>query len=843
MLRTIIKILQHRLFISLVVSVIIIFFIPNVFDKYIAKQEQVTISNFSKDYSFFIDINHDGYSECYEFSHDKLGNKEAFNLMSFTGGNISVLNLSDLILPRSVVGFSDFNHNQVPELDYLSYRNDSIFFNIYENKLIENKNEIETETSFFKKRFVVKGNLYNKVLDIISDSIRFADLNNDGFDEAIFNLEAGFTLQPRTIFAYDIKNDSLWSMPREGTMVLDFIPYDINRDKKPELLLTTYSPNNIYPTEIIEKFKGSSNPDSLRLYNYFKNFIFDYGDNNPWLMVLNSQLNFLFEPDSFPAGFGYINTIPFRIKDKTYILAKYENKNDTALQPKLILYDVNGKKIKEKELHKTIERLNFSFFKYHSDYSDIRIIDNTKGVIYQISPDLELINPVKHFKGYNANILKAIDINGDGNEEFLFLSDNSEKFLITQNDFSFPISISVPNDRKGIKAITVKKQGHGKPSLLALQFNKVLYLFSYTKNPFYFLKYFIYTGIFIFVFLFIFSVQKINARKLEKENRHLENEVKKRTHEIFEKNQRLNEFIKIVSAKNHEINLQNQQLKEFRQEITNSIDYSKYIQDSVLSKIDTLTNEFPKSFLIFLPRDIVSGDFYWWKKINNIFYIAISDCTGHGVPGAFMSLLGITYLEQTILNEKIHQPHQILNNLRQKIITALKQTGKPDEQFDGMDMVLLRINMETNTVHFSGAHNSIYVVTKNDFFGANSNLRNNMRIKADKKGDISFIEIKGDRMPVAIHQKMHEFSEYSLRIQAGDEIFAFTDGYYDQFGGKHGKKIKLAPIKTILFDNYGKPATEQKRTLLNYLQTWRKNNPDDKKFEQIDDITVFGIKF
>jgi len=825
------------------VSAIIIFFLPNIFEKYIAKQEQVTISNSSENYSFFVDIDNDGYSECYEFSHDRLGNKEAFNLLNSTGGNIAVLNLSDFLLPRSVIGFSDFNHNKIPELDFLSYQKDSIFINIYEYDISKNKGQAKTTSVFFKRKFITKGNLYNGVLDIISDSIRFADLNHDGYDEAIFNLEAGFTFQPRSIFAYDIKNDSMWSMPKEGTMILNFIPYDINNDKKPELLLTTYSPNNIYPPEQIKQLGESSNPDSIRLYHYFKNFVFDYGDNNPWLMVLNSHLNFLFKPDSFPAGFAYINTLPFKINNKTYILAKYENKDDTTLTTKLLLYNESGKKIKENNLYKSIERMNFNFFRFNNNYSDIRIIDNIKGIIYKISPDLKLVDPIKSFKGYNSNIIKAIDINGDNRKEFLFTSNNSENILITQSDFSFPTTISVPNDRQGLKAITIKKQGHNKPPLLALQFNKVLYLFSYTKNPLYPLKYIIYLGIYFIIFLFIFFVQKINAKKLEKENLRLENEVKKRTHKISEQNNRLNEFIKIVSTKNIEIGTQNQQLIEFRKEITYSIDYAKYIQDAILPKMETLTNEFPESFLIYLPRDIVSGDFYWWKKIENKFYLAISDCTGHGVPGAFMSLLGITYLQQAILLEGVKKPHLILNNIRKKIITALKQTGKPDEQFDGMDMILLQIDRETNTIQFSGAHNPIYIITENNFFAANPELQNHPRIKADKKGNISFIEIKGNRMPVAIYQKMHDFTEYTIKIQKGDEILSFTDGYYDQFGGKNSKKIKLSPIKTILFDSYHDSLDYQKQTLIEYLDYWKTRHLKAEQTSQIDDITVLGIKF
>ncbi|HIE16478.1 MAG TPA: hypothetical protein EYP69_06100, partial [Bacteroidales bacterium] len=525
----------------------------------------------------------------------------------------------------------------------------------------------------------------------------------------------------------------------------------------------------------------------------------------------------------FPIGYGYVNTKPFKIKDKTYILAKYENKNDIHIEPKLMLFDLYSNKFKEKKLQKNTERLNFAFLNYNKSFADIRIIDESKKMIYKISPDLTLTDPIKTFEGYHSNVTCTIDIDRDNNKELLFLSNDLEKILITRNDFSFPVIISIPNNHQGIKAITIKKRGPNLPPLLAIQFSRVLYLFSYTKNPLYFFKYLIYLGIFIFTYLLIYLLQKINSVKLEKEKQQLELEIRKRTLDISEKNKHL---------------------KEFKKEITLSIDYAKYIQDSIFPKQESLIEIFKESFLIFLPRDIVSGDFYWWTKVDNSIYLSVSDCTGHGVPGAFMSILGITYLQQTIMIEDVKKPALILNNLRQKIIRALKQTGEPNEQYDGMDMILLQIDQKTNTVYFSGAHNSIYVVTENDFFAYNLSLKNSHQVRVEKKGKIFFIEIKGDRMPVAIYKKMDDFSEVRIKVKKGDTIYSFTDGYYDQFGGTYGKKIKLAPIKTMLINNYYDSMTYQKQSLLDYLQYWKENHHlKTKQFDQIDDITILGIKF
>ncbi|HIE15942.1 MAG TPA: hypothetical protein EYP69_03345 [Bacteroidales bacterium] len=267
-MKTILKILQHRIFIAILLSLILIITIPFNFKKYIAKKEQVTISGSNLNYTFFVDINNNSYSEYYEFNHDKLGNREFFNLLNHSGGIISVLNLQDFLLPRSVIGFNDFNHNQIPELNFLSFNADSIFLNIYEVKLLDQNKTNQVDTIiYFKRKFISTAHYYNDVLDIVSDSIRFADLNNDGFDEAILNLEAGFSLQPRRIFAYDIKHDSLWAMPREATMILDFIPYDLNHDNIPEILLTTYSPNNAFPENIIKEFKKETIDENSRQPN------------------------------------------------------------------------------------------------------------------------------------------------------------------------------------------------------------------------------------------------------------------------------------------------------------------------------------------------------------------------------------------------------------------------------------------------------------------------------------------------------------------------------------------------------------------------------------------------
>jgi serine phosphatase RsbU (regulator of sigma subunit) len=291
----------------------------------------------------------------------------------------------------------------------------------------------------------------------------------------------------------------------------------------------------------------------------------------------------------------------------------------------------------------------------------------------------------------------------------------------------------------------------------------------------------------------------------------------------------------ILEQKNEEISAQRDEIEaqrdlaaqqrdliiEQKEEITASIHYAYRIQSVVIPSPEQFQGLVSDYFIMYKPRDIVSGDFYWISKEGNKLIMLAADCTGHGVPGALMSMLGIAFLNDIIIKDNTTSPSDILNKLREKIIKALQQKGMDasirgggiDSVRDGMDVAILSIDTETNTMEFAGANNPLYIIKNNEL-----------------------IEIKGNKMPVAIHLKMEPFTSHSMEVQKGDTIFVFSDGFADQFGGPEGKKYKYSAFKQLLLDNNHKTMEEQKAVLEKVFVDWKGN------FDQIDDVLVVGIR-
>jgi len=262
--------------------------------------------------------------------------------------------------------------------------------------------------------------------------------------------------------------------------------------------------------------------------------------------------------------------------------------------------------------------------------------------------------------------------------------------------------------------------------------------------------------------------------------------------------------------------LANQQKKD----ITDSIEYAKRIQNALLPPLSFIKRNLTEHFILFKPRDIVSGDFYWMMNKDNKIIIAAADCTGHGVPGAFMSMLGTAFLNEIVTkiieNKHIHslQANEILNQLRDYIIKSLHQTGATNEAKDGIDIALCIIDSEKQRLQFAGAHNPLYII-------------NNNQIKI----------IKGDRMPVSIHQNAHKsFENHEIDFEENDIIYLFSDGYSDQIGGPQNRKFMSRNFQTLLLDIHKKPMEIQKQMLDKTFEDWKGDNI------QLDDILIIGIK-
>ena len=259
----------------------------------------------------------------------------------------------------------------------------------------------------------------------------------------------------------------------------------------------------------------------------------------------------------------------------------------------------------------------------------------------------------------------------------------------------------------------------------------------------------------------------------------------------------------------------NVQLEKKNKLITDSIQYASKIQEAILPSKIAIRENFPESFIYYRPKDIVSGDFYWFSHQGDNIFIAAVDCTGHSVPGAFMSMIGNTLLNEIVNEKKILTPSEILTNLNTGIIKALNQREAGDSQ-DGMDISLCRINRKENKIEFSAASHSIYLIKNNE-----------LKVY---EGDI--FSIGG----VFSQRSDLKFTNYSIPIEEDTLLYIFSDGYQDQFGGKNNKKFMAENFKKTLFHHHKQPLREQELMLSETFENWRDNN------KQTDDILVIGLK-
>jgi serine phosphatase RsbU (regulator of sigma subunit) len=263
---------------------------------------------------------------------------------------------------------------------------------------------------------------------------------------------------------------------------------------------------------------------------------------------------------------------------------------------------------------------------------------------------------------------------------------------------------------------------------------------------------------------------------------------------------------KIIELQKKEVEYKNLLIETRNKEITDSINYARRIQYSLLAHDALLNENLPEHFVLFMPKDIVSGDFYWATKAHDSFYLAVCDSTGHGVPGAFMSLLNISYLNEAIIEKSITEPHLVLNHVRTRLIENIEDSK------DGMDGTLVRINK--GRITYSSAHNKPIVI------------RNNV-----------VVELNADKMPVGKSDHNRPFTLHEFIPEKGDVVYFYTDGYADQFGGPKGKKYKYSNLNQLLLNLALSEIKDQSVLLKQHFEEWK------GELEQVDDVCVVGIRF
>jgi serine phosphatase RsbU (regulator of sigma subunit) len=271
------------------------------------------------------------------------------------------------------------------------------------------------------------------------------------------------------------------------------------------------------------------------------------------------------------------------------------------------------------------------------------------------------------------------------------------------------------------------------------------------------------------------------------------------------------------------LNKSKQQIEEKNREIMDSISYAKRIQMALIPPESVIKELMPNSFLIYKPKDIVSGDFYWATELTTtksktdnekLVVFCVADCTGHGVPGAFMSLIGVKILNQSIKQKDVNSPAEALDFLNTQVYqTVNKHSDKDNVVRDGMDLVFCAINFNTLKLSYSGANNPIYIIR-----------------------DGELIQIKADKQPIGAFEKQTPFTNHEFQLKKGDMVYGFTDGFVDQFGGEDGKKMKSKRFKEQLILNANQDVEIQKEKLSLYFEEWKGTN------EQLDDVCVIGVK-
>ena len=352
--------------------------------------------------------------------------------------------------------------------------------------------------------------------------------------------------------------------------------------------------------------------------------------------------------------------------------------------------------------------------------------------------------------------------------------------------------------------------------------------FSFTILPPWYRTIWAYMAYIIIAGLLIWLIVKLYTRKLRRENEILEQKVQERTIEIREKNAQLQQSNEEILAQRDEIETQRDELEvqrdkiaEQQQSIMDSIRYAGRIQSAIMPPKNYLNKILGDHFVLFKPRDVVSGDFYWAAQFDEKTIIVAADCTGHGVPGAFMSMLGISFLNEIVIKEKTLQANIILNRLRQNVKTALRQESKDSGSKDGMDIALLVIERKTKTVQYAGAYNPLYIIRNNEI-----------------------ITHKADRMPIGIYlREKDSFTNNEIQLETNDLLYIFSDGFVDQFGGEKGKKLKSGNFKKLLLEIADKPMEAQKELLDGFFAKWISFNPKTgNPYEQVDDIVIAGLK-
>ncbi|MBL1231879.1 MAG: SpoIIE family protein phosphatase [Flavobacteriales bacterium] len=498
---------------------------------------------------------------------------------------------------------------------------------------------------------------------------------------------------------------------------------------------------------------------------------------------------------------------------------------------------------------KTIEKYteNNGFLAIENNLNTLFVDDITKNIIFgtvngitiyqselekneNIFPSI-LIEDIKLFNQH-VNWTEYASINNDGLPTNLTLPYNKNfvSFQFSTIHFTNPNNITYKYKLKGLSddwyttnsnEIVFQGLEPNTYSLIVKSITEngkesVPYEFSFIISPPFYKTWWFYTISIFFIIGIIFLYVRLRLSKLKKDKLVLEQTVKERTKEVVK---------------------QKHLIEEKNKEITDSITYSQRIQNAILPDDDRLNSYFDEYFVLFNPKDIVSGDFYWANEKNGKHYFVAADCTGHGVPGAIMSVIGHTSLETTLKDTVEYSAGEFLDALTNNLVHTLVQSSKQVIK-DGMDLALCIYDKQKNVIEYAGANNPIYIIRPK--ISGFDEVLNEQSLSLENK-DYYLFEIKATKQPIGHFEHRNNFITHTINMKKNDVIYLFSDGFADQFGGENGKKFKYKPFKQLLLELQLENMNKQKELLNKALNEWMR--PDELiHHEQIDDVLIFSVK-
>jgi serine phosphatase RsbU (regulator of sigma subunit) len=785
-----------KLVTSIILSLPIIYLVDDYYKKYNVDLE--VLNEWSK-YKRNIDLDSDGLTENFD-----LGNIEKDHIYGEIWSNKSLVNVvsqpGNLI--KGTLEWNDVDCNGLLDAIFLKTLNDTLFLSSFELDLKSKKNILRNKVN----KFIATYNSEKNATECFKHDL--IDLDGDGMKEYIFTLSAG--AKNRAIYSYNFKTKELLKTNLSFAYFTNFHPIRVN--DKTHLVYTSYANCNI-PQDKIKLALEKLNIDTTQVDSY-------QTDCRAYMGFVNEKFENVGSVISKDGFTGMIRTLPFYEAGKLFyfIHESYINQPDSLTVLKVANENLDIVKEKRVDLrlnNEVFNKFNKTIFELANvNNKDVILYTGISDTLFQLNTNLEFVPLVINKEITSEAKIKQFDLDDDGIKENILAC--KKGLLIYDADFknyTFASSTSMVKISAAFEKSGSKEERHG---YYICGNDQKLFFLSYSKNTYYFVKYLLVVFSVVLIYALLYIIIFFQTKKLEQDNRKLEKLVEARTLEVKQQNISL-------ENKNIEISNQRQILEEKHKEITDSINYAERIQRALLASKKMLDENLNDYFILFKPKDVVSGDFYWAAKTigsggEENFVLVTADSTGHGVPGAIMSIVNISSLKEAVV-QGIESPDLILNETRRLVIENLKNDGSAEGGKDGMDGSLMSFDFKNSIMTCASANNPIWI------------------IRSTNSNDKELIEIKPDRFPIGKHDNdSKRFTLHAIDLHKGDVIYSLTDGFADQFGGSNGKKFKSKQLQEKLLSMSHEPMEMQKQKLHKEFETWKGN------LEQVDDVCLIGIR-